>query len=121
MQRGAAAQKAEEEKAKVEVEVQEEVVAAPSGGFGSSAQVARKWYGDCKLRFLLIPAVVIFYLTRRFRIMGICMEMSLQASMKTSCTVNVHFSFGYAFNFDPSKLNYACGILLILDPFRLRC
>ncbi|TKW13394.1 hypothetical protein SEVIR_5G098200v4 [Setaria viridis] len=41
MQRGAAAQKVEE-KAKVEVEVQEEVVVAPSGGFGSSAQVARK-------------------------------------------------------------------------------
>ncbi|CAO2204666.1 unnamed protein product [Urochloa humidicola] len=40
MQRGAAAQKVEEEKAKVEV--QEEVVVAPTGGFGSSAQVARK-------------------------------------------------------------------------------
>jgi len=40
MQRGAAAQKVEE---KAKVEVQEEVVAAaPSGGFGSSAQVARK-------------------------------------------------------------------------------
>lgn len=39
MQRGAAAQKAE-------VEVQEEVVTAPSGGFASSAQVVRKWYGD---------------------------------------------------------------------------
>lgn len=44
MQRGAAAQKAEE---KAEVEVQEEVVVtAPSGGFASSAQVVRKWYGD---------------------------------------------------------------------------
>ncbi|CAL4977770.1 unnamed protein product [Urochloa decumbens] len=42
MQRGAAAQKVEEEKAKVEVQVQEEVAAAPSGGFSSSAQVARK-------------------------------------------------------------------------------
>ncbi|KAF8662887.1 hypothetical protein HU200_055469 [Digitaria exilis] len=40
MQRGAAAQKAVVEKAKVEV--QEEVLAAPSGGFGSSAQVSRK-------------------------------------------------------------------------------
>uniref|UniRef100_A0A804N028 Scarecrow-like transcription factor 11 (SCL11) n=1 Tax=Zea mays TaxID=4577 RepID=A0A804N028_MAIZE len=40
MQRGAAAQKAEE---KAEVEVQEEeVVMAPSGGFASSAQVVRK-------------------------------------------------------------------------------
>jgi len=40
MQRGAAAQKVEE---KAKVEVQEEVAAAaPSGGFGSSAQVARK-------------------------------------------------------------------------------
>ncbi|CAO2185600.1 unnamed protein product [Urochloa humidicola] len=39
MQRGAAAQKVEE---KAKVEVQEEVVAAPSGGFGSSAQVTRK-------------------------------------------------------------------------------
>ncbi|KAG2595713.1 uncharacterized protein LOC120706008 [Panicum virgatum] len=40
MQRGAAAQKVEE---KAKVEVQEEVVAAaPSGVFGSSAQVARK-------------------------------------------------------------------------------
>lgn len=58
MQRGAAAQKVEE-KAKVEV-----VVAAPSGGFGSSAQVARKWYGDCNLRFLFIPAVVVFYFAR---------------------------------------------------------
>lgn len=63
MQRGAAAQKVEE-KAKVEVEVQEEVVVAPSGGFGSSAQVARKWYGDWNLRFLFIPAVVVFYLSR---------------------------------------------------------
>ncbi|PUZ58003.1 hypothetical protein GQ55_5G475300 [Panicum hallii var. hallii] len=39
MQRGAAAQKVEE---KAKVEVQEEVVVAPIGGFGSSAQVARK-------------------------------------------------------------------------------
>ncbi|RLM93161.1 uncharacterized protein C2845_PM08G05430 [Panicum miliaceum] len=39
MQRGAAAQNVEE---KAKVEVQEEVVVAPSGGFGSSAQVARK-------------------------------------------------------------------------------
>jgi len=40
MQRGAAAQEVEE---KAKVEVQEEVVAAaPRGGFGSSAQVARK-------------------------------------------------------------------------------
>ncbi|CAD6232667.1 unnamed protein product [Miscanthus lutarioriparius] len=38
MQRGAAAQKVEE-KAKVEVQ---EVVTAPSGGFGSSAQIVRK-------------------------------------------------------------------------------
>jgi len=43
MQRGAAAQKVEE---KAKAEVQEEVVTAPSGGFGSSAQVVRKWYGD---------------------------------------------------------------------------
>jgi len=43
MQRGAAAQKVEE---KAKVEVQEEVVTAPSGGFSSSAQVVRKWYGD---------------------------------------------------------------------------
>ncbi|CAL4951452.1 unnamed protein product [Urochloa decumbens] len=41
MQRGAAAQKVEEEKAKVEVQ-EEVVVAPPSGVFGSSAQVARK-------------------------------------------------------------------------------
>ena len=58
MQRGAAAQKVEE---KAKVEVQEEVAAAaPSGGFGSSAQVARKWYGDWKLRFLIILVVVVF-------------------------------------------------------------
>ncbi|CAD6232675.1 unnamed protein product [Miscanthus lutarioriparius] len=39
MQRGAAAQKVEE---KAKVEVQEEVVTAPSGGFGSLAQIVRK-------------------------------------------------------------------------------
>jgi hypothetical protein len=88
MQRGAAAQKVEE---KAKVEVQEEVVVASSGGSGSSAQVARKWYGDCKLRFLFILAVVVFYLTSM--VWEIWDSQNLYGEHENLCMVNVHFSF----------------------------
>jgi hypothetical protein len=54
MQRAAAAQKAE-----VEVEAAAQVVAATDGGSGPSPQVRRKWYGDRKSRFFLLPFLLV--------------------------------------------------------------
>jgi hypothetical protein len=54
MQRAAAAQKAE-----VEVEAAAQVVAATDGGSGPSPQVRRKWYGDRKSRFFLLPLLLV--------------------------------------------------------------